>query len=144
MRRTTLLLLAALALMLPGCATRSGSTTAKPPAERADPLDVREGVATYYGPGFQGKTTASGARFDRKAMVAAHPSYPFGTIVRVTHLANRRSVQVRIIDRGPAAAPRRSGVVIDLSEGAARQLRFIRQGRARVRVEVLRWGDRGS
>ena len=103
---------------------------------------MREGLASYYGERFDGKLTASGARFDMHAMVAAHPSYPFGTIVRVTNLRNRRSVKVRIVDRGPARGPRADGVVIDLSYGAARALRFLDAGRTRVRVEVLRWGTR--
>jgi rare lipoprotein A len=74
------------------------------------------------------------------ANVAAHPSYPFQTVVRVTNLANGRSVQVRIVDRGPAAGPRADGVIIDVSRGAAQALGFIGAGRTRVRLEVLRWG----
>ena len=112
-----------------------------PPAEPSAILEVRDGLATFYGEEFHGKTAASGVRFDMKAMVAAHPSYPFGTVVRVTNLANGRAVQVRIIDRGPAAGPRAAGVVIDVSYGAAESLRFLRDGRTRVRLEVLRWGD---
>jgi rare lipoprotein A len=73
-------------------------------------------------------------------MVAAHPSYPFGTLVRVTNLKNGRSVRVRIVDRGPARGPRDDGVIIDLSRAAAEALDFVREGRTRVRVEVLRWG----
>ena len=75
------------------------------------------------------------------AMVAAHPTYPFGTVIRVTNLANGRIVQVRVIDRGPARGPRADGVLIDLSYGAAGALGFIRNGRTRVRLEVLRWGN---
>jgi rare lipoprotein A len=137
MRRSTWILLA-LVLILPGCATRS-----KGPAPRATPrvLDVLEGLASYYGSAFDGKTTASGARFDMRAMVAAHPAYPFGTIVRVTNLANGRVVQVRILDRGPAQSSLADGVVIDLSYGAARRLGFVERGRTRVRLEVLRWGN---
>jgi rare lipoprotein A len=101
---------------------------------------VREGLATFYGEQFHGRTAASGERFDMKALVAAHPTYPFGTIVRVTNLANGRAVQVRIVDRGPAAGPRAAGVVIDVSYRAAEALRFVRDGRTRVRLEVLRWG----
>lgn len=138
MHSTARILLAALVLILPGCAARS--STATPPARAARILEMREGLASYYGPGFDGKPTASGARFDMNAMVAAHPSYPFGTIVRVTNLRNRRSVQVHILDRGPARGPRAAGVLIDLSYGAARTLGFIRAGRTRVRIEVLRWG----
>ena len=83
---------------------------------------------------------ASGEKFDSRAMIAAHPSYPFGTLVRVTNLSNGRAVDVQILDRGPAAGPRSAGVVIDVSQGVAQRLGFIREGRARVRLEVLRWG----
>ena len=89
---------------------------------------------------FHGRVMASGARFDMNAMVAAHPSYPLGSLVRVTNLANGRSLQLQILDRGPAAGPRADGVIIDASQGAARALGFVRAGRARVRIEVLRWG----
>jgi rare lipoprotein A len=74
------------------------------------------------------------------AMVAAHPTYPFGTLLRVVNLNNGRSVQVQVLDRGPARGPRAAGVVIDVSQGAAESLGFIRAGRTRVRLEVLRWG----
>jgi rare lipoprotein A len=124
-------------LVVAGCAARSKAPAGVPPGI----LDVREGLATFYGREFHGKTAASGVRFDMNAMVAAHPSYPFGTLVRVTNLANGRAVQVRIIDRGPAAGPRAAGIVIDVSYGAAESLRFVRDGRTRVRLEVLRWGD---
>jgi rare lipoprotein A len=124
-------------LMLAGCAPRSKAPTGMPTGI----LEVDEGLATFYGEQFHGRTTASGVRFDMNAMVAAHPTYPFGTLVRVTNLANGRAVQVRIIDRGPAAGPRAAGIVIDVSHGAAESLRFVRDGRARVRLEVLRWGD---
>lgn len=130
----------ALAVGLSGCATRVPVSTA-PDRDATRVLETREGIATYYGPGFQGKTTASGARFDMNAMVAAHPSYPFGTLVRVTNLGNGRSVRVRILDRGPAARIQAGGVIIDVSRGAAERLGFIREGRARVRVEVLDLGE---
>jgi len=132
-------LFAASALALSGCAART-----KPPAPVTRPsasLQVREGLASYYGPGFDGKLTASGTRFDMHAMVAAHPSYPFGTVIRVTNLANGRSVEVNVVDRGPAQGPRSRGVIVDLSFGAAGALGFVRAGRTRVRLEVLRWGD---
>ena len=122
---------------LAGCAPRS---TSRAGAARGV-LESREGIATFYGEQFHGRTTASGVRFDMHAMVAAHPTYPFGTRVRVINLANRRAVEVRIVDRGPAAGPRAAGVVIDVSRRAAESLRFIQNGRTRVRLEVLRWGD---
>jgi rare lipoprotein A len=129
---STILILAAV-ILVSGCAARSRTPTSV--------LDLRQGLASYYGPGFHGKTTASGAPFDMHAMVAAHPTYPFGTIVRVTNLTNQRAVDVRVLDRGPAKGPRADGVLIDLSYAAAQALGFIRQGRTRVRLEVLRWGD---
>jgi rare lipoprotein A len=136
-RRLLTWLLPVIVATLGGCAARS---TAPGGAPRGV-LEVREGLASFYGEPFHGKTTASGVRFDMTAMVAAHPSYPFGTRVRVTNLANGRAVQVRIVDRGPAAAPRAAGVIIDVSRRAAESLRFVADGRTRVRLEVLRWGD---
>ena len=131
MRKSAILILAI--VIVPGCAARSRTATSV--------REVREGLASYYGPGFDGKTTASGVPFNMHAMVAAHPTYPFGTTVRVTNLRNQRAVDVRVLDRGPAKGPRSDGVLIDLSYGAAQALGFIRQGRTRVRLEVLRWGD---
>jgi rare lipoprotein A len=139
MHRIAWMVVPALVLALPGCAARSPAST--PTAGRPGILEVREGLASYYGPGFDGRTTASGVRFDMNAMVAAHPTYPFGTVVRVTNLTNNRAVEVRILDRGPAKGPQAAGVVIDLSYGAAQALGFIQDGRTRVRLEVLQWGN---
>lgn len=105
-------------------------------------LEIREGLASYYGKEFHGKRTASGIRFDMNALVAAHPSHPFATLVRVTNLPNGRSIRVRIRDRGPAPQPQADGIIIDVSRRAAEILGFIRRGRARVRLEVLAWGNR--
>ncbi|MBD3315706.1 MAG: septal ring lytic transglycosylase RlpA family protein [Chitinivibrionales bacterium] len=91
------------------------------------------GVASYYGPGFHGRQTANGERFDQYAATAAHRTLPFGTRVRVTNLNNGKSVVVRINDRGPF----KRGRIIDLSVGAARQIDMIGPGTARVRLEVL-------
>ena len=97
----------------PACAKR----IPLPDATRV--IEMREGLASWYGERFHGRMMASGGRFDMHEMVAAHPSYPFGTLVRITNLANRRQVRVRILDRGPAAGPRADGVIIDLSHAAA-------------------------
>ena len=105
-------------------------------------LEMREGLASYYGPGFDGKVTASGTRFDMNAMVAAHPSYPFGTVLRVTNVTNRplgRASAWSIVAQPEALAT--EGVIIDVSYGAAGALNFVRSGRTRVRVEVLSWGN---
>lgn len=100
---------------------------------------VYHGIASFYGPGFEGQETASGRIFDSDEMVAAHRTLPFGTTVRVTNLENDRSVVLRIIDRGPYVG---RNTIIDVSKGAARRLGFIKDGRVKVKVEVLKLGVR--
>jgi rare lipoprotein A len=141
MHRAVAVAIVCLAVCLPGCAARA--PVAAPGGGGPTILETREGLASYYGKEFHGRITASGVRFDMNAMVAAHPSYPFGTLLRVTNLANGRSTSVRIVDRGPARHLRAEGIIIDVSRGAAEVLRFIQQGRARVRLEVLAWGRGG-
>ena len=96
------------------------------------------GLASYYGPGFHGDETASGEIFDQNEMVAAHRTLPLGSVVRVTNLENGRRVVLRVIDRGPYGKNYRKGTIIDVSKGAARRLRFIRDGLVKVKVEVLK------
>lgn len=91
------------------------------------------GLASFYARKLHGRRTASGERLDRMAMTAAHRSYPFGTRVRVTNLANGKSVVVRITDRGPHVASR----VIDLTEAAAKAIGLWRKGVVSVRLEPL-------
>ena len=93
----------------------------------------RTGKASWYGKRYHGRTTASGAPYDMNAMTAAHRSLPFGTRVRVTNLANRRSVVLTINDRGPYAGRR----IIDVSRRAAEILGMVRSGVARVRVHTV-------
>jgi rare lipoprotein A len=95
------------------------------------------GFATYYASQFEGRRTASGTTFRHAALIAAHPSLPFGTLARVTNLVKGDSVIVRITDRGPASGPRSKGVIIDLSQEAAKRLNMMGRGRVRVGVEVL-------
>lgn len=103
-------------------------------------LETITGQATFYANKFEGRRTASGIPFRQNQLVAAHRAYPFGTILRVTNLRNDRSVNVRVVDRGPFGASAARGTVIDLSRRAAEQLNFIDAGRVQVRVEVLEWG----
>ncbi len=91
------------------------------------------GLASWYGRQFNGRKTASGQRFNPGAMTMAHPSLPFGTLVRVTHLKNHRSVVLRVNDRGPSTADR----VGDVSAAAMRKLGFRRSGVAMVKLEVV-------
>ena len=94
---------------------------------------VEEGVASWYGPGFHGKTTANGETYNQYAMTAAHKLLPLGTQVRVTHMSSGRSIIVRINDRGPFVDDR----VIDLSRAAATRLNILGPGTARVRIQSL-------
>src|SRR3954471_18115036 len=91
------------------------------------------GLASWYGPGFYGRRTASGVVYTGAALTAAHPSLPFGTLVRVTNLENGRAGVVVIDDRGPFVR----GRVIDLSMSAARRLGMIQDGVVQVRLEVV-------
>lgn len=110
-------------------------------SERAESLAEAEGEATYYASKFDGRRAASGIVFRNSEPYAAHRTYPFGTMVRVTNLANERSVVLRVIDRGPnGTSARAQRTIIDVSQSAARDLDFIRDGRIPVRVEVLEWG----
>ncbi len=95
------------------------------------PAHTLTGIASYY---WQDQMTASGERFDKRAMTAAHRTLPMGTRVRVTHVRSGRSVVVRINDRGPF----KPGRVIDLSEAAAEQIGMTGQGVAQVHVDVIR------
>ena len=107
--------------------------TLKPVERSARNRKLLHGIASWYGGLFDGRLTASGEIFDKDALTACHPTLPFGTLVRVINLRNRRSVVVRINDRG-ALNP---GRVIDLSTGAAGRLGILRAGLAKVRLEVL-------
>jgi rare lipoprotein A len=91
-------------------------------------LELQRGKASWYGPGFQGKRTASGERFDMNALTAAHRTLPFGTRIRVRNSQNGREVVVRINDRGPWAGDR----IIDVSKAAAAALGLLQAGEAQV------------
>lgn len=106
-------------------------------AARSAARQSEEGWATFYARRRAGHRTASGERYDPRALVAAHPTLAFGTRVRVTRIETGASVVVRVIDRGPAKAERRRGYIIDLSRAAAESLAFVREGKTRVRLDVL-------
>jgi len=93
------------------------------------------GIASWYGPGFHGNLTANGETYDMYSVSAAHKTLPFGTIVRVIELDTRRSMVVRINDRGPFV----EGRIIDLSKGAAEELGIVDKGITRVGLRIIRW-----
>lgn len=97
---------------------------------------TERGVASFYAASFAGKKTANGDTFDPDALTMAHRTLPFGTRVRVTNLANQRSVEVVVNDRGPAIA----GRIADLSPAAARAI-GLDDGLAQARVEVVSTPD---
>ena len=114
----------ALLSLLAGCAS----------TDTVDPHGYDQtGIASYYGARHQGKRTASGERFDKNSLTAAHRQLPFGTRVKVTNLNNDKSCVVRINDRGPHTR----GRLIDVSHEAAEQLGMLRSGTAKVRVQAL-------
>lgn len=125
---------AAAVLGLGACAGNPKVHYRFPPEETPTVGTEVVGVASWYGPGFHGKRTANGERFDQDALTAAHPYWAFGTRVRVTLLSTGKSTVVRINDRFPAY----KGRIIDLSRGAARAIGLIGPGTGRVRLEVVR------
>ncbi|MGH7845196.1 MAG: septal ring lytic transglycosylase RlpA family protein [Candidatus Binatia bacterium] len=104
-----------------------------PKSPRQEFGSVQVGTASWYGPNFHGRKTASGELFNQEALTAAHPVLPIGTRVRVTKLDTNQSVDVEINDRGPFV----NGRIIDLSFAAARALNMLEEGTAKVRLEIL-------
>ena len=126
---TALTAVIALVLINPISSALTGELLAKPKNE--NPLTYTEsGVASWYGPGFQGRKTASGERFDTHEMTAAHKTLPFGTMLKVTNLDNGVTVIVKVNDRGPYVR----GRIIDLSNAAKNELQM--GGTANVKIEI--------
>ena len=103
------------------------------PSEFSSESKIHFGEASWYGPGFHGKLTASGEVFDENQFTAAHKTLPLGSRVRVTNLENGNIVDVAINDRGPFVA----GRIIDLSKAAAKTLGIIHEGIAKVKLELI-------
>ena len=125
------------ALVLSASLAAAGVGMIATAANAASPPPQQEGMASVYSKDFDGKRTASGERYDSRALTAAHRTLPLGTRIRVTNLDNGKSVRVRVNDRGPHVR----GRIVDLSSSAAAALGFS-TGVARVRIEVLGRGER--
>jgi len=95
---------------------------------------AQTGLASYYGADFHGRQTASGEIFDQRKLTCAHRDLPFGTRLKVTNTENKKSVVVRVNDRGPWVA----GRIIDLSYAAAKKLDMIKEGVVKVKIEIIR------
>ena len=139
--RTDILNRGRLALISVGLVAGLANQTAEAPPLPAPPdwIEIAStkpgqslGQASWYGPRFHGKKTATGERFNQNRLTAAHRSLPLGTRVEVTNLKNGRKVQVRINDRGPYV----NGRVIDLSRAAAQRLGMVAAGTTPVSIEV--------
>jgi rare lipoprotein A len=118
----------------PSAPANPAAVTTPAPAPAPEPAAAMEGLAAYYSDRLGGRKTASGQVFDPSKLTAAHPTLPFGTMVKVTNTRNNRSVVVRINDRGPT----QTGRVIDLSRAAASKLGMLRSGLAPVKLEVVK------
>lgn len=117
-------------VMLYGCSTDL-SPDRSPKTQRQSAFE-QKGKASWYGPGFQGKETASGETYNQNELTAAHRTLPLGTEVEVTNLKNGKSVTVEITDRGPHVGNR----VIDLSRAAAKEIGMKEKGLATVKIEA--------
>ena len=104
---------------------------------KEDPNYFEEGIASWYGPNFDGKITANGEIFDQYAVTAAHRTLPIPSLVKVTNLENDRNIILRINDRGPFVGDR----IIDLSYKSAQLLDIIENGTGKVRVEIIDYGE---
>lgn len=143
-RRNVLLASAASLFLLVACAKKHKTASvpnapqpsraaSRPPAKPLPVGYTETGVASWYGIPYHGRPAADGEIYDMEKLVAAHRLMPFNTWVRVTNLANNKSVDVRIIDRGPFV----EGRIIDLSKAAARSIDLLGPGIGQVRVEVI-------
>ncbi len=133
MRRTFAPL--AIALLLVGCGHKKHVRITPPPQPAVQPQigQTEEGIASWYGRPYHGRQAADGEIYDMETMVAAHRTLPFNTMVRVYNLDNQKTVDLRIIDRGPFV----DGRIIDISHAAAQHIAMIGPGIAHVRVEII-------
>lgn len=151
LRRPLILILCAISLAA-GCVSRPRYRTNPLPSQPAEkPADEKEGqkhslspistqgayqvgLSSYYAHKFHGRPTASGEIFDMNGLTAAHRELALGTVIRVTHLNNGRSVVVKVNDRGPFI----EGRILDLSLGAALEIDMVEEGVARVKIEIVK------
>jgi len=123
-------------LIAQSCAKKKRVASVGVPLPRGTPARIvspETGLASWYGHPYHGRPAANGEIYDMEKLTAAHRTLPFDTWVRVTNLANRKSVDVRITDRGPFI----DGRIIDLSHAAARAVELIAPGVGEVRIDVL-------
>ena len=130
--------LALVGIALAGCGRKHqvSARMPRPPAPATPPAPIHDGetgLASWYGRPYHGRAAANGEIYDMEKLTAAHRTLPFGTWVRVTNLNNNRTVEVRIIDRGPFV----DGRIIDVSHAAAQEIELIGPGVAPVRLDII-------
>jgi peptidoglycan lytic transglycosylase len=130
--KRALLVSVAIVLLVSGCGRRKHARVAPPPGAPQVGA-TEEGVASWYGHPYHGRPAADGEIYDMEQLVAAHRTLPFQTWVRVYNLTNDKTVDVRIIDRGPFI----DGRIIDLSHAAAQAIELIGPGIAKVRLQII-------
>jgi rare lipoprotein A len=136
MLRRLVPLLVVLLLAAAGCARKKRVHAPPAPPQPAPEVrvgDEEAGIASWYGHPYHGRRASNGEIYDMEKLTAAHRTLPFGTVVLVRNLDNERSVEVRIIDRGPFI----DGRIIDLSRAAARQVAMLGPGTAQVRLRIV-------
>ena len=115
-------------------------TAQSPPASVGASSGPMGGICVYYSDTFQGHILASGERYDKEALTAAHRTLPFGTMVKVTNLGNNKSVVVRVNDRGPFGGSKAK--IIEITSRAAKEIDMIKEGKVQVQIEVVESGKK--
>ena len=115
-------------------------TAQSPPASIGATAEPVKGICVYYNDKFQGHAAASGEKYDKGALTAAHKTLPFGTMVKVTNLENNKSVVVRVNDRGPQGGSKAK--IIEITSRAAKEIDMIKKGKVEVQIEVIESGKK--
>jgi rare lipoprotein A len=115
-------------------------TAQSPPASIGATAEPVKGICVYYNDKFQGHVAASGEKYDKGALTAAHRTLPFGTMVKVTNLENNKSVVVRVNDRGPHGGSKAK--IIEITSRAAKEIDMIKKGKVQCQIEVVESGKR--
>ena len=116
------------------------ATAQSQPASAGASSAPMKGIGVYYNDKFQGHVVASGEKYDKEALTAAHKTLAFGTMVKVTNLRNNKSVVVRVNDRGPHGGSKAK--IIEITSRAAKEIDMIKEGKAQVQIEVVESGKK--
>jgi rare lipoprotein A len=116
------------------------ATAQSQPASAGASSAPMKGICVYYNDKFQGHVVASGEKYDKDALTAAHKTLAFGTMVKVTNLRNNKSVVVRVNDRGPHGGSKAK--IIEITSRAAKEIDMIKEGKAQVQIEVVESGKK--